>query len=173
MMNFIIEPVVGYQLKDHKIGIIADRDELATRIISTAEFLASEFDRNCTYYSYSPLGLLLDHFILPDFEIEMFPKNLKLDGFVMLTYPFNQPGVNHRIDCTITALMEQINPLEDYHNVIPLQEGYFEIELPDGLYKAMQEALQNYEDKIESCYKKNEDLLKEFNKNGHLLAVKE
>ena len=172
-MNFIIEPVLGYQLKGNKIGIVADQDELATRIISTAEFLASEFDRDCTYYAYSPLGLLLDHFILPDFGIEMFPNNLTLDGFVLLTYPFNQPGVNQRIDCTIATLTEQINPQEDYYNVIPLQEGYFEINLTNKIYKAMQESLQNYEDKIAQCYKLNAEQFKEFDKYGHILAISE
>ena len=161
-------------MKDNKLGIIADKYELSIRVISTAEFLASEFDRNCVYYSYSPLGLLLSHYIMPDLDINMLPKDTKLDGFVVLTYPFSSTSsVNRRIDCTVAALMENINPMEDYYNVIPLQEGYFEIELPDSLYKVIQQQLQNYEDKIESCYKKNEDLFKEFNKNGHFLAVKE
>lgn len=171
-MNFIIEPVVGWYFENQKLMVVANETEMAVRIISAAEFLASEFDRNCAYYSYSPLGLLLLNYFLPDMDIKMFPKDTKLDGFVMLTYPFSTAQtVNHTIDCTIATLMDMIDPAVDYHTVIPLQEDLFSIELPTKLYQVAKEQLDTYQKKIEICYSNNANQFREFDKYGHILAA--
>ncbi len=171
MMNFVIEPIVAYKFEEQKLMLAADEYELGVRIISSAQFLASEFDRDCVYYSYSPIGLLLLNHFLHELVDGMLPKNVKLDGFIVLTYPFSMPQVNHMIDCTVASLMEMINPSEDYHNFIPIQEGYFEIELSPNLYKISKESVEAYEKKIEKCYQRNKELFEEVDHKGHILAV--
>ena len=67
--------------------------------------------------------------------------------------------------------MEMIDPSEDYHNFIPIQEGYFEIELSPNLYKTSKESVETYEKKIEKCYQRNKELFEEVDHRGHILAV--